>query len=28
MLAKNGRNAGSEFLACSNFPKCRFAKSK
>ena len=27
-LAKTGRNAGSEFLGCSNFPKCRFAKSK
>jgi len=27
-LSKNGRNAGSEFLGCSNFPKCRFAKSK
>lgn len=25
--AKNGRNAGSEFLGCSNFPKCRFAKN-
>lgn len=25
--AKQGVNAGSSFLGCSNFPKCRFAKS-
>lgn len=26
-VAKSGRNAGSEFLGCSNYPKCRFTKS-
>lgn len=26
--ARMGANAGSEFLGCSNFPKCRFTKNK
>jgi len=25
-VAKNGRNAGSEFLGCRSFPRCRFVK--
>jgi len=25
-LARNGPNAGSMFLGCSSYPKCRFTK--
>ena len=26
-MAKNGPNAGTKFLGCENFPKCRFTKN-
>ena len=25
--ARNGPNAGSKFLGCENYPKCRFTKN-